>query len=176
MPEADKREQAEQPETPRTLPKKAMIVVAAIMLLEGAGVFLFVMMTGRQPADAVAGVHGAEEADLESTVEVLLVEDRFQNMSTNRLWRWDAIVYMKVRKKNEQFVKDTMASRAAEIQAGISQIFRSAQHSHLKEPELKTLTRQLTAYVNDVFGKDPDGMDRVDRVLITGLNGLPTDG
>jgi flagellar basal body-associated protein FliL len=176
MPNAEKTDRDEQQADQRRLPMRMMIVVASIMLLEGAGVFLFVTMTGARPASAVAGVEGADEADREATVEILLCKDRYQNMSTNRLWRWDAVVYMKVRKKNEAFVNETMEHRAAEIQAGLSQIFRSAQHSHLKEPELKTITRQLTAYVNEVFGEDPDGMPRVDRVLITTLNGLPTDG
>jgi len=170
-------ETTEQEQSPkRKLPMKMMIVVAAIMVLEGAGVFLFVTMTGRGPADAMAGIEGADQADRESTVEILLVKDRYQNMATNRLWRWDAIVYLKVRKKNEAYVTEVMDARAAEIQAGVAKIFRSAQHSHLKEPELKTLTRQLSAYVNEVFGEDPDAMPRVDAVLITSLNGLPTDG
>jgi flagellar basal body-associated protein FliL len=160
----------------RKLPFKMVIVMASIMLLEGAGVFLFLYLTGGQPDGAMAGVEGVEQADREASVEILLVQDRYQNMSTNRLWRWDAIVYIKVRKKNEKYVTDVMNARAAEIQAGIAQIFRRAQHSHLKEPELKTLNRQLTAFVNQIFGDDPDGLPRVDAVLITSLNGLPTDG
>lgn len=175
MPDTEKPDREEQQDAKRRLPMKMMVVVASIMLLEGAGVFLFVTMTGGGAASAVA-VEGGDEADRESTVEILLCKDRYQNMSTNRLWRWDAEVYMKVRKKNEPFVTETMEHRAAEIQAGLAQIFRSAQHSHLKEPELKTITRQLTAYVNEIFGEDPDGMPRVDRVMITTLNGLPTDG
>lgn len=163
-------------EPKKKLPIKMTAIIAGIMIAEGAAVFAFVTFSGRQPADAMAAIEGAGEADREATVEIELVKDRYQNMSTNRLWRWDAIVYMKVRRKNETYVNDVMQSRDAEIHAGIAQIFRSAQHSALKEPELKTLTRQLTAYVNQVFGDDPDGMPRVERVMITSLNGLPTDG
>jgi flagellar basal body-associated protein FliL len=174
MPEPDADTQPQ--ETKRKLPMKMVLVMASIMILEGAGVFLFLYMTGGQPNGAMAGIEGADEADREASVEILLVQDRYQNMSTNRLWRWDAIVYIKVRKKNEKYVNDVMNARAAEIQAGIAQIFRRAQHSHLKEPDLKTLSRQLTAFVNQIFGDDPDALPRVDAVLITSLNGLPTDG
>jgi flagellar basal body-associated protein FliL len=174
MPEHDAETQ--QPEGKRKLPMRVMLVVASIMVLEGAGVFLFLFLTSGPPEGAMANVEGADQADREASVEILLVQDRYQNMSTNRLWRWDAVIYIKVRKKNEKFVKDTMDARAAEIQAGVTQIFRRAQHSQLKEPDLKTLTRQFTAFVNQIFGDDPDGMPRVDKVLITSLNGLPTDG
>ncbi len=171
------QESTEQTQAPkRKLPVKTAAIIAVIMILEGVGVVGFLMMTSRKPADAIAGIEGLEEADREATLEILLVKDRFQNMSTNRLWRWDAMVYMKVRRKNEKHVNEVMEARSAEIQAGVTKIFRRAQHSHLKEPDLKTLTRQLTAYCNEIFGEDPDGLPRVDRVMITSLNGLPTDG
>lgn len=176
MADKETEAQTEQPAPKRKLPMKMIIIVASIMVLEGVGVFAFLTLTGRQPADAMAGLEGRDEADRESTVEMLLVKDRFQNMSTNRLWRWDAIVFLKVRKKNETHVTEVMEQRAAEIQTGVAKIFRRAQHSHLKEPELKTITRQLTAYCNEIFGEDPDGLPRVDQVMVVSLNGLPTDG
>jgi len=72
-------------------------------------------------------------------------------------------------------VAGVVEHRRAEISAGVNQIFRRAQHNHLKEPELRTLRRQLEALVADVFGTDASGEPRVEEVIIASLNGQPME-
>jgi len=155
---------------------KVPLVVGALMLLEGAAVVGFLMLMGPKPQTASAELEGVEQAGLEQTVELPLVQGRFQNMSTNQLWQWDAEIFIKVKRRHEAFVADLMERRKAELMAGETQIFRRAQHNHLKEPELRTLTRQLTALAEDVFGVDAEGEPRVEEVIIASLNGRQIGG
>ena len=154
---------------------KMIIVVAVIMVVEGAGVFFLVnMMSG--PKGAMA----SEMAMLEGTgedapVEIDLVEDRFQNMSTGHVWEWRAQIVLRVRQKNAAHIETIKERDAALLKEGVALIFRKAQDRHLRELGLETITRQLTTYVNEIFGVDADGMPRVDRVLVPECKGFRSD-
>lgn len=154
---------------------KAIGIVAVIMIVEAAAVFLLVSMTSKKPADAHATQLEGHGSDTEAQVEIPLIEEKFQNMSTGRVWVWDTAIVLKVKKKNETFVAEQLEARAAEIKEGISMIFRRAQHSQLKEPGLETINRQLIAYVNKTLGADPEGLNRVERVLMPKCKGFPAD-
>lgn len=166
----------EQDSTPKKKPPLMLIlVVAGIMIIEGLGVFLFVSLTGRAPQTAEADLQTGPDLERDSLVEIALVKDDFQNMSTNRVWLWRTELFLKVRKKNEAYVTEQLERRSAEIHEGIARIIRRAQHSHLKEPDLKTIGRQFSAYVHSVFGDDPDGLPRVERVIIATFKGHPVN-
>ena len=152
---------------------KIILAVVILMVVEAAGIYFFVGKTGPKPAEAA--VEGKDETNHDSVVEVPLIEDKFQNMSTGRVWVWDAGVVLKVKKKNEEYVAEQLEARAAEIKEGISMIFRRAQHSQLKEPGLETVNRQLLTYVNKTLGTDAEGLNRVERVLIPKCKGFPAD-
>jgi len=154
---------------------KMMIIIAVIMVIEGAGVFFLVNMLG-----GPSGVEASEMAMLEGTgedapVEVELVEDRFQNMSTGHVWEWRVQIVLRARQKNQAHLETIMERDAALLKEGVALIFRRAQDRHLREPGLETITRQLTTYVNEIFGVDADGMPRVDRVLVPECKGFRSD-
>ena len=143
-PKEKKEEAAAAEGAKKKLPIKTVGIVAAIMLLEGVGVFLFVSMTGHAPQESVAGISEGAEAQQEESVEIALVDDRFQNLQTGNVWIWKLQVYLKVKKKNEEAVNKILDERSAEIKTSLSQLMRRMQHSQLKEPDLRTLTRQIT--------------------------------
>jgi flagellar basal body-associated protein FliL len=151
---------------------KVLAAILAIMAVEGVGVFLFVTMMSSKPKDAAAEVV-SDADDPEALVEILLTEEQYQNMTSNQVWIWEAQIYIKVRRKNQEFVQGQLEQRAAEIQEGITQIFRRAKLTELREPDFRTGSRQLTALVNDVFGNDADGLPRVERLVIAKLRGFP---
>lgn len=158
------------------LPLKTVIVVAGLMIAEGVGVFMIVGMTGKQPQAAQATpLEGHEKQDLESTVEVPLLEEKFQNMQTGRVWVWDTAIVLKVRTRNQGFVEKELDRRKAEVQEGLAMIFRRAPHAQLKEPDLRTINRQITAYINQIMGKDAEGRERIEQVVIPRCKGFPTD-
>jgi hypothetical protein len=154
-------------------PVKAIVIVAVLMLVEGVGVYMFVGKTGPQPA--AAAVEGKDDAHHDQSVELALIEDKFQNLQTGRVWVRDTEIVLKVRSKNEEYVTKQLEERAAEIKEGISQIFRRAQHSQLKEPGLETINRQVSTFINQTLGKDAEGKERVERVVIPKCKGFPAD-
>jgi hypothetical protein len=68
-----------------------------------------------------------------------------------------------------------MAKRTSEIQEGIAQIIRRAQHSHLKEADLVTVSRQVAAFADKVFGHDAQGNSRVERIMIPKCRGVDVE-
>lgn len=156
--------------------KKVLILMAGLMLAEAVAVVGVIKFLGMGPASAGASeLVDSAEADRERITELKLLEARFQNLKTGRVWGWEAEVFMKVRQKNIAEVERIMAEQQAEIREGIALIFRRAEDRHLREPGMETMTRQLSTYVNEVFGLDPDEMPRIDRVLITRLQGFQQD-
>ncbi len=155
--------------------KKVLLIVGAIMALEGAAVVGFMMlMNGPKDAQAAA-IQGEDLAMREQVVEIDLVRERFQNMHGERIWLWDTEITLKVREKNREWVTQQLEDRRGEILEGISLIFRRAQPSHLKEPGLETLNRQITALMEQILGTHPDGSPRIERVLIPKCLGFPSN-
>lgn len=163
----------EQPPAKKKSPIVPIAIVAVLMIVEGVAVYMFVGKTGPQPA--AAAIEGKDDAHHESSVELPLIEDKFQNMQTGRVWIWDTEIMLKVTSKQEEYVTKQLEARAGEIKEGISQIFRRAQHSSLKEAGLETLNRQLTAFMNQTLGKDAEGHARIERVVIPKCKGFPAD-
>ncbi|HYE62869.1 MAG TPA: hypothetical protein VD997_12810 [Phycisphaerales bacterium] len=165
------------PEAPKKgLPIKTMGVVGALMIAEAVGVFVFVSATSKQPQVAEAkALEGEEKEDLEATVEVPLIDEKFQNMQTGRVWVWDTSIVLKVRVRNKEVVEKELERRKAEVQEGIAMIFRRAPHSQLKESDLQTINRQITAYMNQILGKDTEGRDRLEKLVIPKCKGFPTE-
>lgn len=163
-----------QPAAKRRLPVKTVGVVAALMAAEAGGLYALMSMTGPGAAHAGVELHGAPATD-EEPVELPLVEDKFQNMQTGSVWVWDLQIFVKVKKKNETFVKAELERRSAEIKEGISQIVRRAQHNHLKEPDLRTLQRQFGLFLEGVLGADAEGASRIERIIIPRCKGFQAD-
>jgi flagellar basal body-associated protein FliL len=157
-------------------PIKVIGVVAVLMLAEAAGVYFFVGMTGGHAATANAEIKGADEKEAQEAVEIELVDDKFQNLQTGHVWVWDIAIALKVKKKHEAYVEEQLENRAAEIKEGVGQIIRRAQHSYLREPDLTTINRQITAFLAKVLEPDPaDGSSRIERVLIPKCKGMQID-
>ncbi len=157
-------------------PVKLIGAVAVIMIAEGAGVYFLASATG--PKDAHADVKHVEDehaANAEAFVEVPLVEDKFQNMQSGRAYIWDVSIVIKVKSKDEELVTKTLERNAAEVKEGVALIIRRAAHTHLLEPGLESLNRQLVSYLNTVVDHDAEGKDRVHRVLIPKCKGFPAE-
>lgn len=171
---AEQEKQAAETEAKKKSPLMLVGVVGVLMLLEAVGVYALVHMTSPRMSEARLDLHPIED-EQDRLVEVLLVEDRFINISTGRVWQWQATVYLKVRNRNIERVESEMEKRSAEIKEGVAEIIASAQDRHLREPGRETIKRQLSAYVNDVFGVDAEGRHRVEQVVISRWLPSPMD-
>ncbi|MCA9275489.1 MAG: hypothetical protein KDA29_05645 [Phycisphaerales bacterium] len=154
---------------------KTILIVAVLMLVEAGGLFVLIKSMGGPKAADATELQGLEGTGEEAPVEIMLVEDQYQNMQTGRVWEWRTKIFLRARQKNVTEIERVMERDAASISEGISMIFAKALDRQLKEPGHETLTRQLTAYLNEVFGYDADGLPRIERVIIPELKGFPAD-
>lgn len=169
-----------EPETQAVPAKKSPVkligLVSGAMVIEAIAIVALIFMFSGGPSSTSAhGLEGLEHAGDEEDVELLLVNDIFQNMQTGKVWVWKTEIHMKVRPRNLTAVESELERRAAEIKERANQVIRRANHAHLKEPDLRTLNRQFTVLANELFGKDESGQYRVERVIISRCEGFPTD-
>lgn len=159
----------------RKLPLKTVGAVAGVMILEAAVLVGVLGITGPSKGEASEAEHSLVDDEAEQTLEVLIAEEKFQNLQTGRVWIWDTSVYVQVKAKNAEHIEHTLERRNAEIKEGLSQIVSRAQHAQLKEPDRQTLNRQITVFLEGVFATDSDGKSQIERVLIPKCRGFPAD-
>jgi flagellar basal body-associated protein FliL len=186
MADKDKKDKAEKPAEgaadaapKKGLPLKTLIVVAALMVVEGVGLF-FVLgaLGGPKPANAATDSKHLAEDESEETTEVRLLEkedEKFQNLASGQVWVWNVTVVLQVKNKNEERVADRISARKFEIKEGISQIIGRSQIAQLKEPERQSLNRQISAFLEKIIGQDSDGKPLIERVLIPTCSGYPAN-
>lgn len=173
MAEDEAKAQDGQQDEKKKSPMMTIIIVAVVMVLEAVGAVGFIMLSGGGASQANAtGIEGEEQAEEEKTIEIPLVDGRFQNHSSTQPWSWNVEVVLQVKKKNEEKVSGELERRKAEVAEGVALIIRRAAHSHLMEPGLETLHRQISAYIDQVFGLDPDENPMVERVIIPRCQGM----
>jgi hypothetical protein len=159
----------------KRLPLKTLLLILGLLAGEAVAVFVIASMWAAPAKVEAGGVAQIETQTLEQLNELLIVEDRFPNHQTGRVWLWDTEVQVQVKQKHLDYVERVLEERRAEIKTGISQIWRNAHQRHLTEPDLATLNRQTATYLNDIFGADSEGETRIQRVLIPKCVGFPAD-
>lgn len=175
MPADDKKaaaEAASEKPVKKKPPIKVIGVVAGIMLLEGAGVYVLVGMTSPRAQTAEAGLHDDGASALDEPVEIELINEKFQQMPGGEVWQWDLQVVLKVKERAREKVETVMKAKSGEIKEGIAQIVRRARPQDMKEPDLRTLNRQLSAFLDKTLGLDPDGNSRIERIVIPVCRGF----
>ena len=157
------------PAAGKKFPLKPILVLLAVVLIEGAAISTAFMLSGR-PADVSAdsGAQKDEALKLEQPIEELVVADKFQNTRTGRTYLYDTEVYIVVKQRHHEQAKALLESKKAQIRQDIRTIISKAEPSQLLEPTLATLTRQIKASLDEKLGVDPqEGKPLIEEVLIT---------
>lgn len=159
----------------KKMPMKTIGLVAGVLLIEAVVISMAFVFAGK-PAD-VRGDAAAmdEKAAMEKPVEILVVADKFQNAKSGRAYLYDTEVYIVIRKKYEDKLNAQFESMKAQITTDISRIFRRAEPTHLLEPTLATITRQIKAALEERLGPDEAGESRIDEVLISKCSRFRSD-
>lgn len=163
------------PEKSGKLGLKTIIMVGALLGGEAAVVGVAMMMWAG-PGEVQAEIVETDSAEGELVSELMIVSDRFPNHQSGKIWLWDTEIQIQVKQKDLEYVERLLEERNAEIKTGVSALWRNAHHRYLTEPNLETMTRQLTEYLNNTLGESADGESRVHRVLIPRCVGMPGDG
>lgn len=152
---------------------KLVGIVGGAMVLEAVALFVVLGATSAKPQGAnAAELKGHDVAAEEKTVEVPLLEEEFQTMQGSQIWIWDTTVVLQVKSRNEKMVSEELEQRSAEIHEAVAQMFRRASPNQLREPGMDTLNRQISAFLNKLIGKDSEGHERVEKVLIPKCRGF----
>ncbi|MEM0914149.1 MAG: hypothetical protein AAGB29_10065 [Planctomycetota bacterium] len=163
MPDDNATESAE---PKKGLPIKTIVAVVAVLLIEAIAISAVFMLA--QGPEAVVADEAAVDAAAEGErpVEHMVVADKFQNTRTGRAYLYDTEVYIVVKNKHLGDVVDRIDAMRARVSTDIAEIFRKAEPSHLLEPELATLRRQIGAALTERLGYDADDEPLVMEVVI----------
>ncbi|MFG0251556.1 MAG: hypothetical protein ACF8NJ_01630 [Phycisphaerales bacterium JB038] len=168
---------ADKTETPEAKPKglKTMVLVAALLLIEGAGIFAVMkFMGGPSPVQGVE-MNLEAEAELNRLVEVLVIQEKLPNQSTGRIWLYDTEIYISVKAKHQDEVQKLLTDRAAEVRTSVRGIWAKAHHEDFKEPQLQKLTTQAHDYLSKLVDGGQTEEPRIAKVLIARCNGFRAD-
>ena len=165
-------------EARKGLPIKTIGIIMVLLIAEAVGLVVVMGMLGK-PSGAMADPSlstGAPAAG-EELRELPVLNEKFTNGSTGRIWIWDTELLIQVKQKHEEQVRTRLEQRLAEIRTGIAGIVSEAQHHHLTEPKHTTITRQCLEYLrreiftNDAASEEP----MIQGVLIPQCLGFPAD-
>lgn len=149
------------------LPLMPVIAVLAVLVIEAVVIVgLFMFSGGPSEVKAEPGVEDALAAG-EDPAEILVLAGKFQNTRSGRSFMYDTEVYIKTKQKHLELLETRKEQMQASITRDLATIYRRAEPSHLREQELATLTRQVTAALQERFGKDENDEPYVQEVLIT---------
>ncbi|WP_432799466.1 hypothetical protein [Poriferisphaera sp. WC338] len=140
----------------KKMPIKTFIAVFAVLLIEAVAITAVFMLSGSPDPVTADSAAIDEAANGEKSMEMLLVQDKFQNTRTGRAYLYDAAINIVIKNKNEGAVTEIIDANKARIEADISNIYRKAEPAHLMEFELSTLKRQIMSVLTNRFGMDPE--------------------
>lgn len=161
----------------KKLPMKMLIILAVVMVVEGAifgaGYFLF----GDEPPTVQAeGLKPDEKAAQFEQVEVLLVGDKFQNTRQGtQAYLYDATIYVLVQQRYRERIEEEIEKNIHRISQEVTEVFARAEPAQLNEPDRLTLKRQILDKCQGRFGDDPDGEPYVRSVVISNWKRFSTD-
>ena len=147
------------------------LVVAALMGIEGAGVFLLTKTISGQPEAAFGDTGGLPGSGEEQNprdaepAEVELAECRPTNPQSGKLITLHIRVIALVAAADREKVEEMVEAKKARIEDRVNTVIRSAAPKHLNEPGLETIRRRLHHELNEVFGDD----QLIQQVLIPHL-------
>lgn len=146
---------------------KTIMVLALVMVLEGAAIGVTMWLTGGPTEVSAVGLDGDAEAALDKPVEMLVVKDRFRNQRSGRNFLYDTEVYIKLKARHQEDVKADLEGMQAQIKTSVATLVRKAEPQWFQEATLATLQRQIKAILDERFGEDAEGEPIIMEVLIT---------
>ncbi|MCP4709400.1 MAG: hypothetical protein GY869_12305 [Planctomycetes bacterium] len=155
MAEQDNLTDAEQ-KPKRKLPIKTLIIILAVVLLEGGTIVAFKMFNNTAPAEGSNPIEETTETPLKDEAEISLAKkfsvDNHVGGRTKMVVTMDLSV--KVKKPDEAKVKERVEANEAEILDSIRTLIAGSQPDHIKEPDKQVIKREIKLAVEKIIGKD----------------------
>ena len=138
--------------TKRKLPMKSIIIIAAIILLEGGLFAAFMMFTG--PADATGETTDSATEKVDKFVEIAVAKGRFPNNQNGRWIYYDLEIGIQCDEEQQEKVTKTIEKRSALIRDRLRIIVAEADPQIFDDPTLTTFRRQVERLLTEVVGDD----------------------
>jgi hypothetical protein len=150
----------------------AYLIVAGLMLGEGAAIFVGIkLIGGTSPAagaastETGAGAGGSLAHAEPDLVEVPVCEVDSFNKMTGKLYVYHIQVVAVVRRTAAPGFKEMVDARQATIRDRVNTVVRRAEPKFLNEPGLETIRRQIKFELDKVFGDQ----DLIQELLLPAL-------
>jgi len=155
---------------------KLMIIVGCILLAEAVVIVGGMkMIAGPSPVQAGA-MPEIEMTEEDRICETMVLSGKLPNRRTGVTYLYDTEIFLQAKNKYSEQVNLELSQFQNEIKADITAIWRTSEPRHFEEPHLETLTRKVTALLNDRFGNDPETNEPiVERVVIIMQTGFRVD-
>ncbi len=167
----EKKADEQAPDQSEAKPKsrmKPLIVVGALMLAEGAGIFGVMKFFGSPPESSIAAQDDAalqDSLNLDKEVEIDLCELEAFNRKEGRLYVYSIKLSALVDAQNVGKLNRFVKARAASINDRVQVVIRSADPQQLNDPSLETIKRQILFELNNLLG----GEDLIHDILVAKL-------
>jgi hypothetical protein len=146
---------------------KTMFIIAAVLGIEGGTIAVTMFVSGGPAQVSGQGIGSELEAEMNKTVEVKVIADKFPNQMSGRPYLYDTEIWVTTARKNEQHVKDVLEDNNAAISVDIGAIIRRSEPAAFMEPTYATLGRQIKAVLEGRLDSQVSGdQPIVEQVLI----------
>ena len=156
MPDEDVTEAA----PPKSRKLTTILVIAGLMLAEGALILGAMMFFGGDPGLATAstgsatGGDGPDEGSPGDVAEVVIAELDAYNSLSGRLYVYHLQISAQVNPQDRQRIESIVEERGDTICDRINTVIRGADPKHLNEPGLETMRRQIKFELDKILGDD----------------------
>ncbi len=162
---AEKAEEKQDQPAPSAKGKlKPIIIVAALMIGEGIGIYLLTNFISPDPDLGNAEEIVVEVDPFESENELKICETQATNSKEGKTYGYHLEVSAIVAAENKEMVERFVEARAQSIRDRIQTIIRSADPEDLKDPALQVIKRQLKFELNNLLSKE-----LIEEVLIPNM-------
>lgn len=154
---AEEKDATGKPAEPGKKRMTGIIVVAALMAIEGVGVFMLAKAISPEPVSTLAidgegGADGGKQAGDEEFAEIAIAECRPSNVMTGKFVTFHIRVSALVAADDIERAEGIVRSKRARLEDAVNTVIRSSEPKHFTEPGLESIKRRLKHEFDTVFG------------------------
>ena len=138
------------------LPLKTILIILAVLLLEGSTITVFMVFKGGpKPAEGTNPIEGEAQVEQKEYAEVILAEnfsvDNYMGGKTRLVINMEVCAKV-VREKEKEF-EGLVDSHETEIRDAIRTLVSSSQPDQIKDPKLQVIKREIKTGVEKIVGE-----------------------
>jgi len=155
---------AEEQQVKPKMSKKTLIIIAGVLILEGATIAIVKMLSGGpKPSEAAPPIEVTETAPSKEKAEIVLCSNmQVDNWVGGRSRTIVTLeVVLKTEKANQEALTAEITANATQIKDRIRVLVGSAQPDNIRDPQLQVIKREIKAALSEII----DG-SKIDEILI----------